>query len=164
MSSNEILTLFIAIVSLILSGFAASKAYALGSFQLRLSNRIEYQKLLFEIDKQLMQDPSLWAMYNEHADLLDRTDRVQKLKLEAFICFHINLLEVVYVFFQNVTVLTKEEKEVSKAWDRWTRYLIDNCSGLRAALMRPERDNLYNASFVRYVTGILEQRKSLPGE
>ncbi|HEY3138909.1 MAG TPA: hypothetical protein VGL29_23010 [Blastocatellia bacterium] len=159
MTSNELITLSIAILSLIVSGFAAYKAYTLGSYQLRLSNRIEYQKLLFEIDKQVMQDPSLSAMYDDHASLLDTNDPLNRAKLDAFISFHINLLEVVYVFFQNVRVLTGEEKEVSRAWDRWTKYLVENSFELRSALMRPEVDDFYNATFLLYVRQILKERK-----
>lgn len=165
MSTSDIITLSVALLSLVLSGFAAYKAYNLGNHQLRVVNRIEYQKLLFDIDKQLMQDPALWAIYDNHPlSAQKKDDPTEKGKREAFLHYHANLLELVYVFFCDARWLTADEKLVANAWDGWTKYLIANSSEFRTLLSRADLKESFNAKFVSNIEKLLAAyRASTPG-
>src|SRR5262245_30978426 len=146
LTSSEILTLGLSTLSLIVAALAAYKAYSVSAYQLRVVNRLEYQKLLFEIDKELMRDPDLWMMYDSHplATETRKDDPLVKSKREAFLYFHANLLELVYVFFSDAKWLSADERFVAKSWDNWPKQLIANSSELRALLSRKDLEESYN--------------------
>lgn len=163
---TEILALCVACVSLVISAFAAYKAYWLSGYQLRVSHRVEYQKLLVEIDKMLINDPTLWAVYDSHPLAAQKTDHpVEKAKRDAFLQYHADVLEVVYVFFKEARFLTPAEEKVVKAWDNWARYLVWNSSDFRALLEKPESEELYNEDFVSYANSLLKEwSRNLPSQ
>ena len=85
MTSTEIGSLTIALLSLFVSAFAAYRTYALSHHQLRLGSRHEFQKLLLELNKELVRDPELWGVYDSHEMARVKQDNpTHRAKLEAF--------------------------------------------------------------------------------
>lgn len=164
MSTSEILTLSVALVSLVVSGLAAYKAYYLSGFQVRVANRLEYQKFLFEIDKLLIAHPRLWAVFDQfkHLAVGAGDDGVEKAQREAFLQLHTDLLEIVHVFFAEAHYLKREDPTVVQAWENWARYLVHNSSEFREFIGRPEFHAFWNKRFVEFVRRLLDEYNNKP--
>jgi len=150
-----IVSLLVAVIAFAMTQVWQIRTMARNSLQVRLQNRIEYQKLLFEIDKQVMQNPVLKALYNGNQHLLHEKDNErikQIIQLEAHASFHANLIEVVYVFFINKHFLTKEENEVYIAWLNWLDVLLKRSDHFCRVLNQGIRERSYNRWFVEYVS------------
>lgn len=148
-------------IAITLATFVAAQFWQIlimrrNSLQILLQNRIEYQKLLFEVDKLEMQNPVLRAMHNGNEDLLslDPAERKrQRVQVEAYASYHVNLIEVVYVFFQsNQELLTDEELKVYEAWKNWIDYLLETSLVFSRVLKQGIAEKSYNQLFVDYVT------------
>jgi hypothetical protein len=149
----------IAITSLAMNIFWNRRTGARQQDQLRLSNRIEYQKLLFETDKMKVQNPHLALLFEGADPALRAADPVERARqdsqLDAYASYHISLFEVVYVFFRSHGgILTDEEREVYNAWIGWFDDLVKTSPTIRNLLLRVEAARVYNASFVEYAVPI----------
>ena len=153
--SWTIVSIVIALIALIAAQAWQIRNMGRNSVQVRLQNRIEYQKLLFEVDKLLMQNPILRAMYNGNTKLLSTIDeekRNQLIQVEAYASYHVNLVEVVYVFFQNnQDLLTTEEREVYIAWMNWLDVLLETSDTFCRVLKGGIREKSYNQWFTDYI-------------
>src|SRR5262249_44118790 len=79
--------------------------------QLRLANRNEFQRLTLEINKAVLEDPSL-----DEFDHQGKRDPTQvKLEALAYICM--NMYELVYEYYHSSTPLSQEEQAEWRTWD-----------------------------------------------
>jgi murein DD-endopeptidase MepM/ murein hydrolase activator NlpD len=153
--SLAMVSILIALIALITTQVWQTRNMVRNSLQIRLQNRIEYQKLLFETDKLLIQNPILLALYNGNVSLLSTNDeekRKQLIQVEAYASYHVNLFEVVYVFFRNnQDLLTTEEHQVYIAWMNWMDVLLDTSDVFCRVLKQGIREKSYNQWFVDHV-------------
>ncbi len=163
MTGNEIATLVISLVSLSISILAAYKTYGLGEYQLRLTNRNEFQKLLIDVDKVLVEHPELWAIYDSHPIPREgMNDPTGRAKLEAFAYMMLNVFECVFTFYGDSPRLTKAEKESFAAWKGFLSSLLQDSSFMRELLDKPNIRLVYNAKLIAEVDSIL-RIKSISG-
>src|SRR5262245_1652792 len=87
--------------SLVVAVVSAYISYRISEYQIRLSARNDFQKLLLEANRELIDNPELWAIYDNHplAARFNRDDPMQCGRLEAFAYMYVNLLEMVYTFY-----------------------------------------------------------------
>lgn len=151
----------IAVIGLGVNIFWNRKAAERQQDQLRLANRIEYQKLLFETDKMLVQNPHLSLLFDHGDRRLESADPTERLKqlaqLQGYASYHITLYEVVYVFFvSHGGMFTKEEHEVYEAWNGWFVELVRTSPLIRELLLRDDAELIYNATFMTRANKVLQ--------
>jgi hypothetical protein len=157
MTGSEIATLIISLVSLSISIFAAYKTYGLGEYQLRLTNRNEFQKLLIDVNKVLIEHPELWAIYDSHSIPREwLNDPKEKARLEALAYMILNVFECVFTFYGDSPRLTKAERESFEAWKGFLNNLLQDSSFMRELLDKPNLRLMYNAKLIAEVDSILK--------
>jgi hypothetical protein len=157
MTGSEIATLTISLVSLSISIFAAYKTYGLGEYQLRLANRNEFQKLLIDVNKVLVERPELWAIYDSHPIPREGLrDPKERARLEALAYMLLNVFECVFTFYGDSPRLTKAERESFAAWKGFLNNLLQDSSLMRELLDKPNLRLMYNAKLIAEVDSILK--------
>lgn len=155
MTSTEILTIILSSVSLLVSviaSIAAYKSYLVGKQQLRLSSINEFQKILIDINKELIRDPSLWAMYDDRPfGKSSPKDSSSDAKIEALIYLKLNLFELVHHFFNSQIGLSEREKHAWHAWDKFIKYTITHSSMIQKVLGDQSVDQLFSQEFMEYI-------------
>lgn len=150
MTNTEVLSIVFSTISVLVAAFAtfaAYKTYTLAKLQLRLDKVNEFQKALLDMNKELLRDPSLWAIYEDSIP----SDSLLRQKLEAFAYIKINLAEMVYTFFHGPVELAEYEEQVWKVWHRLFQHEKNSCVLLREIINAEEAEDLYSASFLQYV-------------
>src|SRR5581483_7606523 len=104
--------------------------------------------MLLEINRQLISDPCLWSIYDDHpvratnAFATWRAGDLSKAKLEAFAYLKLNMFEVVLVEIPNPG--PQERPNVSNVWLNFFHDSLARSSTLRGILERPDAPRLYN--------------------
>jgi hypothetical protein len=126
---------------------------------MRLGSRHEFQKLLLELNKELVRDPELWGVYDSHAMARVKSeDPAHRAKLEAFAYMFLNVFQVVFVFLADrVAGASPHEKAFFKAWEGTLRDFVQDSSLAREILSREDSELVYEPSF-------LALAKSLKGD
>lgn len=148
----------IAIISLFVSLLVALRNWRYSETTVRYSARNQYMNALFDIDRQLISRPELWAIYDNHymaSELLD--DAEAKARREAFIYLHLNLFETVYSDYNKILRPTKHDMEVWQSWDRWMRLFFTGSSEARALFTKEVSQKIFAGDFVVFVNKIIEK-------
>jgi hypothetical protein len=166
MTGVETATIIVSFVSLAISLIAAYKTYTFSEYQLRLSNRTEFQKLLVDIDKSLIEHPELWAIYDSYSALRE-ADPVGRVRLQAFAHMVLNIFECVFAFYGDSPKLTNAEQESFQAWKGFLKFTLQESSLTRELLNTPKLRAMYHAKFLEEIDSILEPQNihsSLPAK
>ena len=126
--------------------------------QLGLDNRNEFQRLLIDLDRELIQDPRLFAIYDTHPFASQfKDDPLLAAKLDAFGYMSINIFEMVYQFFHATGNLSTHERETWNSWESFFQHTVDNSSVIRKLLRRDDLDGYYPPKFAAYVRKALSK-------
>jgi hypothetical protein len=113
------------------------------------SLNLEAQKMLLELDRQLMSDPWLWSMYDDHPirlspdyERLCARSPVFQAKLEAFAYLKLNMFEIVLVEAPEPTATGT--RNYSNVWLDYFHHTVARSSVIRAIFERPDASQLYN--------------------
>jgi hypothetical protein len=157
MTSAEIGSLVVATLSFLVAGIAAWKTYDLGHRQLRLGSRHEFQKLLLEANKELVRDPELWGVYDDHpmAQVM-RDDSAHKAKLEAFAYMMLNIFHIVIVFIADSPEgrANDPHRAFLNAYKGTMGDFICNSSLARELLSRPDAELIYDQGFLKLMRSL----------
>lgn len=158
MSIAEVVTSILATVSIVLSLWAAMRAGKVGFDELRLSKRVDLHSMLLDIDKVLVDEPRIAALFKSiGADLPPIDDPLLIVKGDVYIQMHLNLFELSFSQFKELKLLNRAEEEISDAWDRTIVEFFKDCD--RAEVVwRRQRDEYYDG-FREYVDKL--SRKAL---
>lgn len=159
MGTPEIVSLSVSLFSLLVAGLAAYYSYALGARQLHLASRHEFKKLLLELDKELMRDPSLWGLDISHPMAkIDADSPVQRAKLEAFAFYKLNLFNMVFVYASESRSSSSADSELFEGLDRYCRDCLAT-EPILAGIVKDEKfERLFGKAFTQHI------RKMLPPE
>jgi hypothetical protein len=123
----------VSLVGAIFSALFFWKNYSLSRQNASRAVYVDGQKFLIEICKQLISEPMLWCIYDDHVLPEEDVEEVKKplfrAKLEAFAHLHLNMFEMILNEAPN--------PETGKAWNEsnvWINYLHDTLT--RSALIR----------------------------
>jgi hypothetical protein len=151
---------------LVSMGAAALSALCLW-LNFRLSRRmadrslnLEAQKMLLEINRQLISDPWLWSIYDDHPVRTDpefgrkcgRSGLFQA-KLQAFAYLKLNMFEVILAEVPEPA--RHGLRNASNVWLAFFHYTIAKSSAIRDILERPDAAQLYNPVLI----GLYEEWK-----
>ncbi|HWN09161.1 MAG TPA: hypothetical protein VNO50_07845 [Pyrinomonadaceae bacterium] len=154
MTGVEIATLTISLVSLSISIFVGYRTHAFGEYQLRLGTRNDFQKLLIDVDKTLVENPQLWAIYDAYPASGALTD-IEKGRLRAFAYMLLNVFECVFAFYGDSPRLTKAENESFEAWKGFLKNTLQDSSFARELLANPKLRLIYHSKLIAEIDLIL---------
>jgi hypothetical protein len=150
----------IALIALLVSFVVAMRNWRYSKIIVRYSSRNQYMNALFDIDRQLIARPELWAIYDTHEMFANRSDAPRvKARREAFLYLHMNLFETVYVDHNKILRPSRPDKEFWKSWDAWIYQFFKGSSEARALITKPLAQAIFSAAFSAYINGILEKIK-----
>ena len=152
MTSIEILTITISGLSLIVSVIVGYKMFALGLRQLKLANRLELQKMLLELNKEFLRDPSLCAyrdLYRSRLNIETITDEHRD-RIETILHMLLNLLELVFIYFSPNKSMTKVDKREWEIWQNYFRNTLQDSSFLRTMLQDDAVMKEYDLDFINW--------------
>lgn len=143
-------------LSLLISLWIAYKSAKFSDCQLRLSNRAELHKILLEIDRELLHDPSLNSMFRSNpAGLRASSLPLDTRKQEIYFAMYLNLFELSFAQFKEIKNLSLAEKEVSEAWDRFIISFFEDC--VQAKVLWSRFGDTFYSSFRSYIDLIVAQ-------
>jgi hypothetical protein len=126
-------------------------AYLLNRQGAKRALNLEAQKMLLEVNRQLLSDPTLFAFYDDHpirnSAFFDGNSPLFRARLEAFAYLQLNMFEIVLHEIQKPRKHRK--KAPSVLWHEFFRYTVAHSSVARAILDQPESADLYNPDLLR---------------
>jgi hypothetical protein len=106
---------------------------------------LEGQRFTIEICKQLIAEPALWLIYDDHPlhGTLDfeLDSQVEKAKLAAFAHLHLNMFEIVFAEAPNPN---ERERTTSDVWIDYFHDTLTRCSSVRQVLADPSADRIWS--------------------
>jgi hypothetical protein len=167
----------------IISGIAAIfslvfflRSQAISKRMAARSLNLEAQKMLLELNRQLISDPWLWVIYDKHklreasGFACKSRDPVFQAKLEALAYLKLNMLEVI------LAEIPKSERTIKpnvwarifrkgeNTWVTFFRYTVKNSDPIRQILDKDENAQLYNQAVIKLYRQIKDHDKSLAPE
>jgi hypothetical protein len=146
-------TLAVASTALVLSAYSAFNTWRISSHQDHAIKRQECQALLFDMNKELIRDPRLFAIYDDHPMSKIARSPEDEGRIEAFAYYHANMMEIVYINLatSNWYSRSSDFDAVRDAWHRWTVYLLKNCSPIKKLISDSSILENYNERFAAYI-------------
>ncbi|PKR78217.1 hypothetical protein CEY16_00210 [Halalkalibacillus sediminis] len=156
MSTTAMVTLFISIFSLTISGIVAFITYRYNTVEIRNNARLEHNKLLLEIDRMYIDDPDLWSIYDNHpiSKHIERTP-LKKGKREAFIYYYLNFFDIIYDFYHKQIYKNKNDRNDWDSWDSYIRHFFQGCTMARE--MFKDSSEWYDKDFAKYILKIIRE-------
>lgn len=148
----KLVAIFISSLALIISilGWRNSRV------SVRQTIKNSYMSALFDIDKQLINNPDLWTIYDNYPKGLQKSDEGKHLgQRRAFIFYHFNLFEVTHTNYTRILYKNKADKEF---WEAMKNYIVQffNCSSeSRLIFKEPQTQELYLPDFLILINGII---------
>lgn len=156
MEAKDWATLLTALFALGLSVYTFFHTYRLTDRQVHFANRNEFHKLLVELNKECIRDPSLRCFYDKYQPPSGSRDDPQLVaKLESFGQMQLNMFEMVYLFYHQDGVLRADEIDYWNTWEKFFRHTIERSLVMRGLLSRTDLKEYYSSNFVGYVTGLM---------
>jgi hypothetical protein len=155
-TTSEILSVALSVLSLVVAGIAAYRTYELSRFQLHVGTRHEFQKLLLELNKELIRDPELWGVYDSHPlAQTKRDDPLHKAKLEGFVYMKLNILQIVFAF-HSTWQATARDSIGDMAWHGTAVDFVNDSRLAREVILRPDSAMVYDPRFLAYLKSLIK--------
>lgn len=107
---------------------------------------------LFDIDRQLVNRPELWAIYDDHPMSASRSSEPEAVsRRQAFLYFHFNLFETVYNDYNRVLRRTRTDDQYWRSWDAWIRHFFRASSEVRSLFADAVSQDVFSGDFVVHI-------------
>jgi hypothetical protein len=179
----NLIAIIISVVSLIVSLYVGIKITRFNEASIRRASRLDYTRLLVDLDRILIDEPKLWAMFDSHPLSKKKTsDPEEKARRDAFIYLHFNIFDIVHDFYMHIIgkkrridvvnalykcIFGKErvdqceiDADYWKSWDRYIRQVLEGSSEARAIFKDPKTREAYSNEFADYVSKIINEIES----
>ena len=108
--------------------------------------------MLLDIDKQLIEKPELWLIYDDYpAPSGTQQDPWDRARREAFIYFHLNMYEAFFDFHRQLAPTWEADKEYEKSWKHYVKDFFDRSSEARKVWDIERTRKLYSTGFVSFI-------------
>ncbi len=152
MKYTELIPILISMISLIISLIVVFSNRSFSKRNISENIRKHYMGALYELDKLLISDPSLWAVYDNHPLAKEKKmDELSKGKREAFIYYLINLWETIFHDYNDTKNHFSHEDEFWYSWDNYITHFIKNSSEGRELISSYIITNCYRDNYVKYL-------------
>jgi hypothetical protein len=154
------ISLFLSLIAIVVSVWAAKKANDIAGNELRLSRRVDLHNMLFEVDREALNNPELLAIFKS-SKLRPSEEPIKIAQYDRYIYLFFNLFELSHSQFKVLRALTSEEQEISRAWDKTIEWFFEDCH--RATVVWEDiRENTYG-NFRNYIDEIVAGTKKEAG-
>jgi hypothetical protein len=160
----DLIAVIISLVSLGVSVYVERRAARLNESAFRRTAEHDHIAALLELDRVLISNPELWAIYDDHPlarQPRTRGGRLAAARREAFIFSHLNIFELVHDFYHGSIHLRACDRRYWAAWDRYIRQFFRTCSEARTIFRQPRAHEIYAETFTGYAREII---RSVEGE
>ena len=148
-----------AVLSAAVAVWAASRASRLTDHQIRLANRADLHQVLLEVDRELLNNPSLASMFRSRpVGLSPATTPEDVVRQEAYVAMYLNMFELAHSQFGEISTLTKEEAESAAAWHAFIADFFHDCE--RAPLVWSSLRRLYYGAFRAHIDDVVQRVSS----
>lgn len=149
---KDLLTLGIASLGFLLSLIVAINVWKHNHKSQQITLRQQYMSSALELDKMLIQNPSLWAILDDEAAKLkiDSTDVNERLIRKAGIYYMVNLMENIYYSYHNGLSKDDDDTKFWNNWDLFMKNMFSKSTEMRI-LFNTEMKGMYHADFVKYI-------------
>lgn len=155
---KSMLAIAISVVSLLVSLLVAFHNWSYDRTTVRFTSRNHYTNALFDIDRQLVNRPELWAIYDDHPMAAKRSmDPEAVARRDAFIYLHFNLFETVYNDYHKVLQRTQTDEQYWRSWDSWIHYFFRTSSEARNLFYNAECQDIFFGDFVLYAKTVIRE-------
>ncbi len=160
MEYSKILPIAISLIALIISIIVAFRNWWYNEISVRYTARNHYMSVLFDIDKQLISNPSLWSIYDNHSTGITKlTEATEVGKRRAFIYFHINLFEIVFNDYNKVLHLNQTDRQFWESWKTYIKQFFTRSSEARQVFKESYTQGLYIQDYVSFINKIIEEQE-----
>jgi hypothetical protein len=132
--------------------FVGFLVWLFNQWSIRRSARQDHIRMLLDIDKQLIEKPELWLIYDDYPAPAGRQqDPWDPARREAFIYFHLNMFEAVFDFHRWLAPTWEVDKEYEKSWKHYVKDFFDRSSEARRVWEIQRTRTLYSTGFVSFI-------------
>ena len=154
------IALVISLVAAALATYAAVQTYHLDKASFRVSNYHQFDALLIEIDKQLIELPQLSAIFDAAPF---EGEPLEKRRLEAFVHMHLDLFQMVHSFIEDRTQKGHDiDHEFSDSWLAYMRSFIHECPLAREMLAQSTTKDVFQRSFIKMMDEFVASSSNKP--
>lgn len=156
----DLIAVIISLVSLGVSIYVERRAARLNDTAFRRTAEHDHIAALLELDRVLISNPELWAIYDDHPLARQRRARSGGLaaaRREAFIFSHLNIFELVHDFYHGSIRQGKCDKRYWDAWDRYMCQFFRTSSEARAIFAQRRAQEIYADTFATYARDIIRR-------
>ncbi len=144
--------ILISSISLVISTIIFFNRRSFSKTSISENIRKHYMSAVYDIDKLLISDPSLWAVYDNHPlAQTKKMDELSKGKREAFIYYWINIWETIFHDYNDNPNYFAHEDEFWSNWDNYISYFIKNSSEARELITTHVIANCYREKYIEYL-------------
>jgi hypothetical protein len=121
LEDQNLLALIVSVFSFIVSAISIFIVRHFNKVALRNSTKQEHARTLFDINKLLISDPELWAIYDKHeiTQVIVKDIR-NKSKRQALIYLYINFFDTVFNFYNKQI---KKDPNDQREWEAWVKFM-----------------------------------------
>jgi hypothetical protein len=149
-------SLALAGLSLLVSLLVALRTWRYSETNVRYSARNQYMNALFDIDRQLLNRPDLWAIYDDHYMAASKSAAVEdRARREAFLYYHLNLFETVFNDYNGSLTLNDRDQRFWESWQAWIVDFFRSSSEARTLFQKDIAQGIFHRQFVDHVNAII---------
>jgi hypothetical protein len=155
----DLIAVIISLVSLGVSVYVERRAARLNDSAFRRTAEHDHIAALLELDRVLISNPELWAIYDDHPLARQRRARgggLAAARREAFIFSHLNILS----WCTTSTTARYARKCDKRYWEAWDRYICQffrTSSEARAIFAQRRAQEIYADTFATYARDIIRR-------
>jgi hypothetical protein len=147
-----------ALLALLVSAAVAFWGLRYTETTIRYGARNQYMNAVFDIDRQMVNHPGLWAIYDGHDVAKGRdTSPIESGRRQAFMYFHFNLFETVFNDYHRVLRWLPRDEQHWQSWHNWIRGFFRASSDARAEFLRAADAGIFIQDFIQYARPIVDE-------
>lgn len=152
METKDVLTLTASLIAIIVSLVVAFRTWRSNVATFRNASRNNYMTALFDLNRQVITHPQLWAAYDPKS-IPSSQDPIEAIRRRAFIWYHLNVFEVVYADYSThrLTPLSRVDRLCWESWDNFISNVLQVSREARAIVASDDSMRLLNSEFVTYL-------------
>lgn len=155
---KSMIAIAISVLSLLISLAVALRDWSYSKTSVRYTSRNHYTNALFDIDRQLVDRPELWAIYDDHPMAANRSMDLEAVaRRDAFIYLHFNLFETVYSDYHKVLRRTQTDEQYWRSWDSWIHHFFRASAEAGSLFTNAVSQHIFFGDFVLYGNKVISE-------
>lgn len=152
-----IISAAVATASFVTSIIVAIRNWRYSETGVRFTSRGQILGALFDMNRQLIAYPELWAIFDGHFVAAPDGETAEKrARRHAFIYYNFNLFEAVYNDYNHAFVLSVRDRQYWLAWDSYIREFMRSSSESRR-LFQTTAQELFAGDFRIFMNGVVKE-------